>query len=82
MTQPIERRSNDTWRAEMQEKIERLEKELHENTAITRELRDILITVKSGARLFGWVGAGIKWLSGVVAAGLALWAMFGHNAPK
>jgi len=41
MTQPIERRSNDPWRAEMQEKIERLEKELHENTAITRELRDI-----------------------------------------
>lgn len=76
MTQPIERRSNDTWRAEMQEKIERMERELKENTSITRELRDIMVTVKSGARMLGWLGAAIKWLSGVVAAGLALWAMF------
>ena len=82
MSSTTERRAVDPWRAEMQEKIERMERELRENTIITRELRDILITVKSGARLFGWVGAGIKWLSGVVAAGLALWAMFGHNAPK
>jgi hypothetical protein len=82
MIHTTERRADDLWRAEMQEKIERMERELRENTIITRELRDIMVTVKSGSRMLGWLGAAIKWLSGVVAAGLALWAMFGHNAPK
>lgn len=82
MSSTPERRADDQWRAEMQEKIERMERELKENTSITRELRDIMVTIKSGARMLGWFGAAIKWLSGVVAAGVALWAMFGHNAPK
>lgn len=82
MSSTPERRADDLWRAEMQKKIERMERELRENTIITRELRDIMVTIKSGARMLGWFGAAIKWLSGVVAAGLALWAMFGHNAPK
>ena len=82
MSQTPDRRQVDPWRAEMQEKIERMERELRENTSITRELRDILVTVKSGARMLGWVGAAIKWLSGVVAAGVALWAVFGQHTPK
>ena len=89
MSQLPERRATDPWRAEMQSKIEKQErelaeirKELAEGTAIIREMRDILVTVKSGARMLGWVGAAIKWLSGVVAAGVALWAVFGHHAPK
>jgi len=89
MSHTPERRTADPWRAEMQAKIEKQEqelaeirKELAESTAIIREMRDILVTVKSGARMLGWVGAAIKWLSGVVAAGVALWAAFGHHAPK
>ena len=82
MSSTPERRAVDPWRAEMQEKIERMERDLRENTGITRELRDILVTVKSGARMLGWLGAAIKWLSGVVAAGVALWAVFGHHTPK
>jgi hypothetical protein len=73
----------------MQAKIENQERELAEirrelaeSTAIIREMRDILVAVKSGARMLGWVGAAIKWLSGVVAAGVALWAVFGHHTPK
>lgn len=82
MTHTPERRADDQWRAEMQKKIERMERELRENTIITRELRDIMVTVKSGARMLGWIGAAIKWLSGVVAAGVALWALFGNHTPK
>lgn len=82
MSSTPERRAVDPWRAEMQEKIERMERELRENTRITRELRDIMVTIKSGARMLGWVGAAIKWLSGVVAAGVALWAVFGDHTPK
>ena len=82
MSPTPERRAVDPWRAEMQEKIERMDRELRENTSITRELRDILVTVKSGARMLGWVGSAIKWLSGVVAAGVALWALFGPHSPK
>lgn len=76
MSSTPERRAVDPWRAEMQEKIERMDRELRENTIITRELRDILVTVEAAARMLGWVVAAIKLLSGVVAAGLALWAMF------
>ena len=82
MSSTPERRAVDPWRAEMQEKIERMERELRENTSITRELRDIMVTIKSGARMLGWFGAAIKWLSGVVAAGVALWAVFGNHTPK
>ena len=82
MSSTPERRAVDPWRAEMQEKIERMERELRENTRITRELRDIMVTVKSGARMLGWVGAAIKWLAGVVAAAVALWAVFGDHTPK
>ena len=82
MSSTPERRAVDPWRAEMQEKIERMERELRENTRITRELRDIMVTIKSGARMLGWVGAAIKWLSGVVAAGVALWAVFGDHTPN
>ena len=82
MSSTTERRADDQWRAEMQEKIERMERELRENTRITRELRDIMVTIKSGARMLGWVGAAIKWLAGVVAAGVALWAVFGDHTPK
>lgn len=82
MTHTPERRADDQWRAEMQKKIERMERDLRENTIITRELRDIMVTVKSGARMLGWIGAAIKWLSGVVAAGVALWALFGNHTPK
>lgn len=89
MSPTPERRTADPWRAEMQTRIEKQEqelaeirKELAENTSITRELRDILVTVKSGARMFGWIGSAIKWISGVVAAGVALWALFGQHTPK
>ena len=82
MSSTTERRADDQWRAEMQEKIERMERELRENTRITRELRDIMVTIKSGARMLGWVGAAIKWLAGVVAAAVALWAVFGDHTPK
>ena len=82
MSSTPERRAVDPWRAEMQEKIERMECELKENTSITRELRDIMVTIKSGARMLGWLGAAIKWLSGVVAAAVALWAVFGNHTPK
>ena len=82
MSSTPERRADDLWRAEMQKKIERMDRELRENTSITRELRDILVTVKSGARMLGWLGAAIKWLSGVVAAAVALWAVFGNHTPK
>lgn len=89
MSPTPERRATDPWRAEMQAKIENQEqelaeirKELAESAAIIREMRDILVTVKSGARMLGWVGAAIKWLSGVVAAGVALWAVFGQHTPK
>lgn len=88
MTATPDRRSPDPWRAKMQAKIEKQEqelaeirKELAENTIITRELRDILVTVKSGAHMFGWIGIAINWIGGVVAAVVALWAMF-HHTPK
>ena len=82
MTQPKERRSADPWRAEMQEKIETLEKKLDENTELTRELKGILETLRGGWRFLGWLGNALKFWLGIAAAAGAAWAAFWPHGTK
>ena len=59
-----------------------MERELRRTPSSPRELRDILVTVKSGARMLGWLGA-IKWLSGVVRRRRCVkWCRVGQYTPK
>ena len=80
--QQTERRSADPWRADMQEKIETLEKKLDENTELTRELKGILETLRGGWRFLGWLGNALKFWLGIAAAAAAAWAAFWPHGPK
>ena len=82
MTQPIERRAYDPWRAEMQERITGLENKLDENTKLTRELKDILETLRGGWKFLGWLGNALKFWLGIAAAAAAAWAAFWPHGPK
>ena len=46
----------------------RLEIGLAENTAVTHEVRDLLTAFKGGFRVLGWLGTGLKWVSGIAIA--------------
>lgn len=82
MTQPTERRSADPWRAQMQDEIEDLKKRIDENTQLTRELKDILETLRGGWKFLGWLGSALKFWLGIAAAATAVWAAFWPHGPK
>jgi len=82
MTQQTETLATDQWRAEMQAKIERLEAKLDENTSLTRELKDILQTLRGGWRFMGWIGRAVKWCVGLATGAYGLWTLFTHNGPR
>lgn len=81
-SQPQDRRAADPWRAEMQAKIERLEAKLDENTALTRELKDILQTLRGGWKFMGWIGRAVKWCVGLATGAYGLWTLFTHHGPR
>ena len=82
MTQQTETLATDQWRAEMQAKIERLEAKLDENTSLTRELKDILQTLRGGWKFMGWIGRAVKWCVGLATGAYGLWTLFTHNGPR
>ena len=82
MTQPTERRSADPWRAQMQDEIEDLKQKIDENTKLTRELKDILETLRGGWKFLGWLGNALKFWLGIAAAAGAAWAAFWPHGPK
>lgn len=50
------------------------------NTALTREVLDILIMAKSFFKVANWFGMAVKWTAGVVAGLFALWQIWkGHK---
>jgi hypothetical protein len=67
-------RANDKRMRDAERKLEEVARGLAENTIITVEVRDLLAAFKGGFRVLGWLGTGFKWLAGLAAAGLSLWA--------
>ena len=55
------------------DRMDRLDSGLQQNTAVTQEVKDILDAAKGAFRFFGHMGNAIKWLLGFGAAGLAFW---------
>ena len=79
MTQWIERRSNDPWRAEMQEKIERMERELrrtYHHPRAARHPRHGQVW-RADAGLAG--GGKSSGYPSVVRHMVALWCVFGNT---
>lgn len=65
----------------MQEGMDEMKVELSANTKVTTEVRDLLETWKGGIRFAGWLGAFVKWVGGVAAAAVGLWALFHGGQP-
>ena len=55
------------------DRMDRLDAGLQQNTAVTQEVKDILDTAKGAFRFFGHMGNAIKWVLGFGAAALAFW---------
>ena len=52
-----------------------------ENTAITRDIKDLLDAARLGFKVLGGLGVFIKWAGGIAAGLAALWALI-HHGPK
>lgn len=77
------RLENGDQRFESIEKVQRDQAEqllkqgeaLNENTAITKEVRDILDTAKTGFKVLGGLGAFGKWVMYVAGGVTAVWGL-------
>lgn len=49
-------------------------KSVDENTAVQREVVEVGKDIIAAVRVLGWIGNGIKWLSGVAAASAVIFA--------
>ena len=55
------------------DRMDRLDAGLQQNTAVTQEVKDILDTAKGAFRFFSGMGNVLKWVLGLGASGLAFW---------
>ena len=55
------------------DRMDRLDAGLQQNTAVTQEVKDILDTAKGAFRFFSGMGSVLKWVLGLGASGLAFW---------
>jgi hypothetical protein len=53
-----------------------MQQEIADNTEVTKEVRDILQTFRTGFKVAGWIGTGAKWVASISAAVAGLWALF------
>lgn len=65
----------------MHDRITSVEQSVTDNTRITssvredtRELLDIIKSVKGGFKVMGWLGAALKWAGGIAAAFAGIYA--------
>lgn len=56
------------------DRMSNVERELHANTEITTEVRDLFTAVKSGFKVLGWLGVAAKWVAGLVGVAASLYA--------
>lgn len=75
------RRSSDGALAAIEERLnlgharmDALESAVQRNTELTQDILSIMDTAKAGFRALGWLGVGVRWLGGLAAAGVAIYA--------
>jgi hypothetical protein len=56
------------------DRMKAIELELRDNTATTKEVRELLELGRSGLKALGWFGKAVKWIGGLFAAGGAIWS--------
>lgn len=62
----------DEWRTAVDQKLETLTAEMQANTSVTREVHELLNTVRGGMRVLGWLGGLVKWSVPFVALAAAV----------
>ena len=55
-------------------RMQAIERQLQENTDLTRDVLQVMEIARSGLRVLGALGTAAGWLSRFTAAGLAIWA--------
>ena len=55
------------------QRMDRMDAGLQQNTAVTQEIKEILDTAKGAFRFFGHMGNALKWILGFGAAALGFW---------
>jgi len=75
MAQNIEKieRSMASSSKAVDDRMDRIDAGLQQNTSVTQEVKDILDTAKGAFRVFGWMGNALKWGLGLGAAALGFW---------
>lgn len=75
------RRASDDTLAAIEERLnigharmDALESAVQRNTELTQDILSIMDTAKAGFRALGWLGVGVRWLGGLAAAGVAIYA--------
>jgi hypothetical protein len=56
-------------------RMEAIERELRDNTSVTREVRELMELGRSGFKVLGWLGVAAKWVGSLAAAAAAVWAL-------
>lgn len=57
------------------ERMAALERELRDNTTVTREVRELMELGRNGFKVLGWLGVAAKWVGSLAAAAAAVWAL-------
>jgi hypothetical protein len=55
------------------QRMDRMDAGLQQNTAVTQEIKEILDTAKGAFKFFGHMGNALKWVLGFGAAALGFW---------
>ena len=81
-THQHERRVDDTWRREVNARMDVLESQLAANTMLTQrvaantdEIVQFFEAGKGFFRVVRWTGTAAKWVSSVAAAAVIVWAL-------
>lgn len=89
MSDPIERRKNDPWRADITQRMQAMESghqemkvTLNKNTemtadvhAKTSEIVEFFGAAKGAFTVLGWLGKIAKWVTAIAAAAGVVWAL-------
>lgn len=57
------------------ERMDKFERAMEENTGMTRDIRDLMLTARTGFKVLGWVGTGARWVGGIAAAIAAVYSL-------
>jgi hypothetical protein len=76
----------DSGFGELRDRVGRLEKNLAENTALTRELLEVMTVARNGLNFFAFVGKWLRkfvvWLGPFITIGAAIWALAHGRWPE